>query len=305
MGLQAFGFKKGDSVLVPSLICKDVLAPFNELGLRILFYDLNQELNSIKSAIELPKAKAIIVVHYFGFETDLSFFKDYCSINNAFLIEDNAHGLFSRNTKNELLGTIGDFGVISVRKTFPLQNGAMLILNIPHNKIEFSEVRDSVSKILFIKNMLRPLVALFGGKCLLKVAKVKRTMRKLFYGSELPLSEDKDEVEIPFEANPIDIEKRILNISFKDEIGRRKELFYFVNDFLKNEPIVPLRKALGKNEVPHSYPFFCDNLHINEVTQKLENIGLEVVSWPSLPKTVFQAGAPQFYSSLYFVKFLW
>src|SRR5437868_11347176 len=43
-GLEALGLRKGDRVLLPELICRDVLAPFSELGIEILFYKVNEAL---------------------------------------------------------------------------------------------------------------------------------------------------------------------------------------------------------------------------------------------------------------------
>lgn len=303
-GLTSLGIKKGDSVLVPSLICRDVLAPFNELGVKVLFFKLDQNLN-LSKVDELPPANAIMAIHYFGLETDLSPYFDYCKAHNAFLIEDNAHGLFSRSANNNLLGTSGDIGIISARKTLPIQNGAILLQSLKYKKVDQVQFDNYVSKNLMLKNKLRPFVAFFGIGFLLKITKLKRLLRKWKTGNELPISEDSDETQIPLAANPIDIEGVLAEIDLDSEIKRRRELFVVLKNYLNTVPVRPLRENLGKNEVPYSYPFYCNPTLAKEVAHKLESVGLEVVNWPSLPKKVLESQPPEFYSSLYFVKFLW
>ena len=274
------------------------------MQIKIRFYDVNDKLEIIEIG-SLPKAKAIMAVHYFGLETDLTPFQDYCKIHNAFLIEDNAHGLLSRNSQGELLGTNGDIGIISIRKTLPIVNGAMLICPNGIGEVESYPSIKYESLIFTLKNFLRPMVAFVGFKILLQLVQFKRFINKQKTGSELPTSIDEDEKVISLDPSPIDIEYAFSRVDVENEQQRRRLLYVAILDLLKALPVTPLRFMLGENEVPYAFPFYCELGNYQQVQNKLNSIGLEIVQWPSLPTLVLANHPPKYYQSLYFVKFLW
>jgi hypothetical protein len=62
--------KPGDSVLVPGYICSSVIDPFEKMGIKVIFYPVDQTLAPDAKAVRellLQKPKAILIVHYFGF----------------------------------------------------------------------------------------------------------------------------------------------------------------------------------------------------------------------------------------------
>jgi len=305
-GLKVLGLKKGDSVLLPSFICGDVLAPFNLLGLKILFYPVDEKLKITTRMNDLPNASAIMAVHYFGLETDLSIFREYCQKHKALLIEDNAHGMFSRSADGQLLGTLGDIGIISIRKTLPISNGALLIYR---NKAENIPILTSIgapSVRMAIKNVFRSMITLCGTGFLIGVTKLKRRLRLMLKGDEFPPSQSEDEYNIPLSPNPINIEEYMETVDVSKEVNRRRELFNFLSKLAKNLQIQPLKEFLSPSEVPYVYPFWCSPENISLVKKELESIGLEFVNWPTLPQYVQEdKEKPHFYSNLYMVKFLW
>ncbi|HEX7674825.1 MAG TPA: DegT/DnrJ/EryC1/StrS family aminotransferase [Bdellovibrio sp.] len=304
-GLKALDLKPGDSILIPSFICRDVLAPINILGLKILFYPVDQNLKFVGSAKELPLAKAILAIHYFGLETDLSVYKEYCDRVGAFLIEDNAHGFLSRSTQGNFLGTQGDIGIVSVRKTLPIANGAILIFKRGRFTLPKLQPMKIVNWRLIIKNSLRPLVAKWGTGLLLRLTKFKRQLRLLLKGKEFPESTDQDEWELSMIQSPVEFNSYISKMDIAKEIWRRRALFEVLGQFLKDESIEPYRKSLSANEVPYGYPFFCSPEQIGIVRKRLESVGMEIVNWPALPKVIDNSSTPSFYRNLYLVKFLW
>lgn len=70
-GLKILQLRESSSVLVPSFICRDVLAPFNILGMKIIFYELDEKLNPKLPFDELPQADAILAVHFLVLKTIL------------------------------------------------------------------------------------------------------------------------------------------------------------------------------------------------------------------------------------------
>ena len=117
-----------DKILVPAFICRDLLAAIHDLGATPIFYDVSPNLKPIKLP-DITNVCAVLAVNYFGFAQDLLPFRVYCERNGATLIEDNAHGFLSCDETGVELGTRGDLGVFSIRKTFTLPDGAMLIVN--------------------------------------------------------------------------------------------------------------------------------------------------------------------------------
>jgi dTDP-4-amino-4,6-dideoxygalactose transaminase len=303
-GLKALGLKKGGSVLVPSFICRDVLGPFNELGMKVVFFDLNESLNPILSVDQLPAAHAILAVHYFGLETNLSFYKNYCTKHSAILIEDNAHGLFSRDSNAKLLGHSGEMGIISVRKSLPVTNGALLIIN-KSCSIDKKDVIEVSSSRLRIKNALRPLVAKLGIRFLLTLTNIKRKIRKILKGSEFPVSGNEDEFVVPMLPNSIDLDKYFLEVDIAKEIKRRRDLFKEILEILSQEKIRPLRTQLHSYEVPYVFPFFCELENTEKVKSRLLSQGLEMINWPALPTKIMENSPADYYHNLYMVKFLW
>ncbi|MBC7427572.1 MAG: DegT/DnrJ/EryC1/StrS family aminotransferase [Bacteriovorax sp.] len=301
-GLLSMGLKAGDNVLLPSFICRDVLAPFNELGLCINFYNVNELLQPLNLENEV-KAKAIFVVNYFGFETYLSSFLEYCKKNNSLLIEDNAHGLFSKSKDGLFLGQRGDLGVVSVRKSLPVENGAILFQG-PDNKSLQLEIITHSSIRLFVKKTMRLFVRLLGINFFLTLTKLKRRLRKSIYGTEVPVSSNEDELIIPMSPNPADIDKYFLTIDIDNEILRRRELFKLVGRILKSDHVRPYREQLEAGEVPYGFPFFCEQNEVERIKEKLKNNNLEIVNWPDLPSHLVE-NVPAFYKNLYIVKFLW
>jgi len=73
-----------------------------------------------------PACRAILAVHYFGFPQDLKPFQAYCRRTGAQLIEDAAHAFLSKTPQGQPLGSAGDFGIFSFRKTLPIADGAAL-----------------------------------------------------------------------------------------------------------------------------------------------------------------------------------
>lgn len=303
-GLRALMLGRGSSILVPSFICRDVLAPFNLQGMEIVFYEVDEKLNPKLPFDELPKADAILMVHYFGLESDIDYFKSYSKKWNALLIEDNAHGLFSRSRNGKLLGTIGDFGVISVRKSLPVENGAILLLKNDTSS-HIANSNTFISPRLKIKNFIRPLVAILGIDFFKKLTRTKRILRSIALGSAVPLSLDYEETEIRYSESPYQFEKYFSTVDIDGEIERRVQLFNNLRDVLDGQPIQNIRENLSAGEVPYVYPFICEPENIGKVNDLVEKMGLEIVKWPSLPNIVKISPHPRFYDNVYLVKFLW
>lgn len=127
-----------DEILVQSFTFSTTASPFLTYTQKINFIDTVNpncpyvSLNKIKEKIT-KKTKVIIINHYAGIATEeIEDIACFCKESNIILIEDNAHGFLSKYN-NKLLGTFGDFGIISFHdaKLFTAGAGGIVIFKDP------------------------------------------------------------------------------------------------------------------------------------------------------------------------------
>lgn len=122
--LRSCGATDGATVLLPSFVCRDLLGAVAAAGARHAYYDVDDRLEPL----DLPAgARAVLAVDYFGFAAPIEAFRTHCRASGATLIEDNAHGLLSRDADGALLGTRGDLGILSMRKSLRIADGGALL----------------------------------------------------------------------------------------------------------------------------------------------------------------------------------
>ena len=125
-----------DEVIVPSFTFVSTANAFALRGSRLVFADirpdtLNLDENRLESLIT-PKTKAIVVVHYAGVPCEMDTILAIAGHHGVQVIEDNAHGLFSRY-KGIYAGTMGCLSTQSFHETknFTCGEGGALIINDP------------------------------------------------------------------------------------------------------------------------------------------------------------------------------
>ena len=146
-----------DNVLMPAYHCSIEVEAVLKAGTQVRFYNVNRnmrvDLHDLKEKID-DNTKAVFVIHYFGFPQPIDEIKKICEENDLLLIEDAAHSLFS-SYKGRFLGTHGDFGVLSMKKSLPIPNGGALMINNSNY-----QVPKSLKKPNFV-SVLREMVFLF------------------------------------------------------------------------------------------------------------------------------------------------
>jgi len=119
-------------VLMPTFIPPGVPATVEEIGLESAFFPveptLSVSLDVVRERIEATDPAVVIVVHYLGL-VDPAFpeIRELTRETGAYLIEDVARGLFSRDADGVLLGSTGDAALFCVNKTLPGPNGGLII----------------------------------------------------------------------------------------------------------------------------------------------------------------------------------
>lgn len=127
------GMNRGDEVIVPSFTFVSTASAFLINGIKPVFVDveetsLNLDPILVEKAIT-PKTKAICVVHYGGIPANLNSLVALANQYGLFLIEDNAHGLYSKYFGRHT-GTFGTFATQSFHETKNIicgEGGALLI----------------------------------------------------------------------------------------------------------------------------------------------------------------------------------
>jgi dTDP-4-amino-4,6-dideoxygalactose transaminase len=123
-----------DEVIVPSFTFVSTANAFALRGARLVFADirpdtLNLDESLLESLITL-RTKAIVVVHYAGVACEMDSILAIASRHGVRVVEDNAHGLFSRY-KGTYTGKLGCLATQSFHETknFTCGEGGALIIN--------------------------------------------------------------------------------------------------------------------------------------------------------------------------------
>lgn len=123
-----------DEVILPSFTFVSTANAFALRGARLVFADIRRDtLNLDESRLEAlitPRTKAIVVVHYAGVACEMDSILAIAARHRVRVIEDNAHGLFSRY-KNTYTGKFGCLAAQSFHETknFICGEGGALVIN--------------------------------------------------------------------------------------------------------------------------------------------------------------------------------
>ena len=307
--LRAGGIAAGDTVLLPEFICREVLAALHAVGATPAYYPVNASLALDCDVARLPAAQAVLAVDYFGFPQDLAPFTQYCARSGAVLIEDNAHGLFSRDAEGRALGARGDIGIFSLRKTLAAPDGAALAVN--HEKfapalapqLAFDSTPAPLS--FRIKRGIRGLTPVTGVWPARFATACTRFARWVRGGHRIAPSSAAAEVSIPGRAAP---SQALLDVMTHTDVAaesaRRRALYQRIGEVLAPARYPPLFNTLPEHVVPYGYPFIADSVAAATASRVLVRLGLECFRWPELPDAIVPT-APLHYKSIWMVSFLW
>lgn len=306
---QVLRLQPGEAVLLPGLICRELLSALNLVGAVPRFYPVGPDLRPAISPRQWPAGKAIIAVNYFGFPQDLGPFVEYCRRTGATLIEDNAHGLFGHDKDGAVLGTRGDIGIFSFRKSLPVPDGAAMVVNRPGDWHLRSQLRPSPRGIPLsfrLKQTLRSLVPLVGHRPLYRMVCLVRGARSIWQTMAVGRFADEAHCCVPSgETFCRLIADATGSRDGSTERHRRRALYLLVQDQLEGVPdITPVFKELPEYVVPLAYPFYAGSSGATRVRAVLRKIGLLCAGWPELPQVVLRE-APAHYTRIQTVQFLW
>ncbi|MBU0573287.1 MAG: DegT/DnrJ/EryC1/StrS family aminotransferase [Candidatus Margulisbacteria bacterium] len=283
--LKAMAIKPGENVLLPAYICNSVLSPFNALDIKVKYYLIDEKLNaniaSIKQQID-DRTRAILVVNYFGFPQKLDEIKMICRERKLVCIEDNAHGFLSAES-GQLLGTRGDIGILSFRKTISVPNGAALLIN------DATKLAEKIKPFIYKKTIddeirffLRAVKIMFG---------------KLAVPSQKIYREDPPEEENNFHKYMKQISFLTAKLYDKAELGRlarqKRERYSQLLKNIDRERAKPIFSDLPDGVVPMSLCVWVNGDREKYIRDTCVELGTRTYPWPSLPLDVQDKFADQ------------
>ncbi|MCT7626122.1 DegT/DnrJ/EryC1/StrS family aminotransferase [Aliarcobacter butzleri] len=300
--LEALKMLDIKTIYLPAFICRDMLAPINTLRIKYFFYAVNENLEPM---LEDIKCDAILMVDYFGFGQDLEPFEEYKKKYNAIIIEDNAHGFLSKDRNGVLLGTRGDIGLLSIRKTVFLPNGGALLINnefLKDKKYQSAETQQSYEDVKHNKkfDLKNKIFSKYLG---ISIILLRRVIRFIKTGSSIPLPDPLSEKYMPSNSylTPI-LKNGMISIDIEKEIQRRRKMYLKIKEYAQQFDIKPIYD-LDDNTVPFEFAFI-DNENYKKFEQYLYAKGFFILPWPDLPNGIINI-CPKFYKNVKVVPFLW
>jgi len=144
MSALLLDIRQGDEVIVPSFTFVSSVNSFVMRGAKPVFCDIRPDtLNIDETLIESlisPRTKALVLVHYGGVGCEMDAIMEIAERRGIAVVEDNAHGLFSRY-RGRYLGTFGCLSTNSFHETKNIMcgEGGALIINDP-SLVERAEI---------------------------------------------------------------------------------------------------------------------------------------------------------------------
>jgi len=300
--LRISGVTQNDYVLIPEYICKEIVEEIGLYGANVLFYKVDDNLNPAESPCQWPRAKAVLMVNYFGFSQDLSPFQQYKKRVGSTIIEDNAHGLLSRDSSGKWLGMRTDIGIFSLRKTLCLSDGAALFLggesyNFITPQLKFTGNGFSPIAKLRCKIKNIPLIGIF-----LQIFSM--LFLKAYRGTVFGLKGWQYKSKIAHIKNPNKdlIKDLMLFVDYeKDEIFRRRDLYYKFLRMAKKNKLKPIFDQIPDGTTPYCFPIRATKNEATLFNKKINYLGLRLIKWPDLPNGTFDDSN---YSNIWIINFL-
>lgn len=307
-GLKLLDVGPGQKVLIPEFICRDLLAAIYAVGATPAYYAVDQALRPTVLPSAEQSVRAVLAVNYFGFPQDLAPFRLYCEQYGAALIEDNAHGFLSSDACGNALGSRGDLGIFSMRKTLAWPDGGALMVNrsdwLPRLPVQLDCRHEPLPASYRVKRAIARIERATGAPAKAFGQDIARGLRWLRTGHAIPPPEPESEYKMPFSPAPhCYMVAALQRLDVAAESARRRKLYEAVREQLAGVRLRPIFGDLAHGVVPYGYPFYADDETARLVCKIARRLSLDCIRWPDLPEAVIPC-APPHYRSAWLVNFL-
>lgn len=286
---QAISNGQKRTAYLPVFHCGVEVEAFLRAGFRVKFYRVqgNLQVNlADASNLDFVPGDLFFVIHYFGFPQPIDEIATFCSERKLSLVEDCAHGLYSKNGER-LLGSYGDWAIFSMRKSLALPNGGGLLRNGPllptpasaEECPEWPLVKSTIRSILVHEVCLKSKLSIPAGLVLRAHSRFADapnpvTVGKIFSTDVFPLS-FYDDARFAYGLNMSRVSRLLLQPKPVAEIVNRRRANYQIlcqclNHLSNLEPVFP---ELSSGVCPLCFPVWVDSSDYWMV--ELENRGVE------------------------------
>lgn len=281
-GFKSLRLKAGDEILYPETICDVTVVPCNELKLKVVYYPLNDDLSPCWEGLDYlitPKTKAFLLVHYFGIAQDINKALSAAKNHNLLLIEDNAHG-YGASMNGQRLGTFGDIGIASPRKTFGGLNGAVLWVN--------SEKADT--GLIDTDLKLEPYPYKRFAAQYLRNHGLSQLINKVKRDTEV----NGEDESLAFAIDAPTYEG-IMKLDLDKLMQTRREIYALWEKWSSEKGLIPVFSYLPATSNPWCFPCYARDHHEQESWLEWGlKCGVDIFTWPSLPKEQRRENTPAF-----------
>jgi dTDP-4-amino-4,6-dideoxygalactose transaminase len=277
--IKTLGLTRNDELLLPSYLCGDILRPLKEEDLNFKFYKINRNLTIDIGDIEKKitrKTRTLLIIHYFGYPQPIKEIQKLARERSLYLIEDVVQSFLSKYD-GQALGTFGDFAFTSYRKSTPVLDGSLLVVNNHEIDLKVNWRKPSLRRFLYI--WLRCLAMGLKTLYLNSHFVPKPLFLSLFSWSDEILN------GCPKPAKISRFSRNILNkFDFDSLILKRRGNFQYLLDRWRFSSIHPLYRELPEKVCPLGFPVLAENREF--VKQELIKRGIYTpVHW-NLPSEV-------------------
>lgn len=295
-------------VLLPAFHCPTVVDPAIAAGCSVRYFAVNEDL-SINVDDLLNKidrtVRAVLIVNYFGFPSDLSRINSHCRDEGVILIEDCAHS-FLRANPIGLSGGRGDIAIFSFKKIVPSAVGGGIRINESalsfRARLRRPPLRDS---LVNIKRLFEQSVDSMGTGILQRMyhrAEAWRVQRKRAragtFSPEAPSTDDPlDVFEYPFvprlavSGMPWYARRIIEKAPLSSIVDERRANYSALLDSVPRRPgFAPVFEQLPDSVCPWAFPIVAESR--SSIDRRLKEHGVPVFSFgETLHETLFSQAA--------------
>jgi len=298
-GLRLLGATQGSRIAVPRFICSDVTASLCCEGYLVVPYEITNQLQPDFSSPR-PDAEYVLIVNYFGFACDVNSVVRVWGFTARQILEDNAHGLFSRDSENRWLGQRTAIGFTSFRKTIRVRDGGILSVNdstlamIAESRELQPEARPNPWGLTF-----RHLSAALSHRTGLPLMNISRMVKRRFVGVSAQSFDSDSRVPTAVSSSSL---TALEACDVKAETMRRRSLYERLVPLVERCGGIALFPDLPKGVVPYALPLLARPETLKELRRALWRRDLEVFQWPDLSPNDLQL--PEWQRHLSLVSFL-
>ena len=288
-GLGLLCLPPQSTIIVPSYICASVLEPIQDAGLKIEFLEVGPDLNyceaQLKKTIRVCRAKAVLLVHYFGFLSNVEAVHTICLDSEVKLIEDFCHSNLTTWPCGHLK-ILGDIAIFSFRKNLPIPDGGALFVTKTPHYLSQSKSSLRLSDIIFIINRLfETLICRLGilniyGKQITSIKQNLNDWLRLLFGPYAIKTNDKTR------APSIQLNAYLNNACYINVTRTKIRRNYVkLRNIGKKLSLEPLHSDLAAGTVPQWVVLKTTD---DSLVMELRKNGIGASTWPGyeLPDTV-------------------